>query len=131
MNILSRLFRSESFSENDALNSGLSFSMEFGENFRMPIHDRLKRKYSHLTSEELEKYDSICQKARDDGYQFISDKLMKLYDVGEYIKQRELSDAFRAFISMQYPWMSEKNRKELLNQGLYFAWKDGLNSCIK
>lgn len=45
--------------ESAILNSGLQFSKEFGKDWLKPVQNRLKRKYGHLTMEQLDHYDSV------------------------------------------------------------------------
>ena len=97
----------------------------------MPIQNRLKSKYSHLTIEELDNYDAICRGARDKTCNFIYERLMALCNNQETIYRKDLRDSLNGFISEHYTWISEKNRRYLFSQSLYYASKDGWYTCIK
>lgn len=57
----------KNYSEEEILNIGLDFSMEFGKNWLKPIQKRLSQKIPSISAEDLDKYNNICAKTRDDG----------------------------------------------------------------
>ena len=61
------IFSKKKYTEEEILNIGLDFSMEFGKHWLEPIQKRLSKKISYLTQEELDNYNVICEKTRDDG----------------------------------------------------------------
>ena len=119
------IFRKQKFSEEDVLNIGLDFSMEFGENWLQPIHDRLLRRVPILTSEELEQYDSQCRSTRDEA---IKD-LHSILDDIDPKSPRAKSDVYSEYSTSQkkkHTWINERNLNHLFAQGMYYAWKDGV-----
>ena len=131
MTIFSNLLKSDKSDESAILNSGLHFSMEFGKDWMQPVQNRLKRKYGHLTKEQLDHYDAVCRKTREKACNFIYERLMALCHNQETIRRKALKDSLNGFISEHYAWISVKNRRSLFSQGLYYAWKDGWDTCIK
>ena len=52
--------RKDGYDENQILNYGLDFAMQWGENWMQPIQERLSTKFPDLSSEDLDKYNDIC-----------------------------------------------------------------------
>lgn len=104
--------------------------MEFGKNWLQPVNDRLKKKYAHLNIEELNYYDTVCRQARDTVCKFVYKRLSELCDNRDTIKENDLNDDFNLFVTEQFSWISSKNANALFSQSLYYAWKDGLDTCI-
>ena len=131
MNIFNKIFKKKIAAEDDILNRGLKYSMEFGENFLQPIHNRLENKYSHLNKSQLEFYSKTCQQVRYDGNQFVYYTLERLNVQRQNISEKKLRDDFHDFIKNKYSWTTPQNINSLFSQSCYFAWKDGLDCVIK
>jgi len=119
------------FFTEDILNSGLDYAMDFGKNWLLPIQERLKNKYIFLTEESLNEYDLLCREAMNYGHNFIQQTLLKLHDDKATIKEVELKRHFINSVSNKYLWVNKSNLSKLFSQGCYYAWKDGLDDCIK
>ncbi len=48
------------------LNIALKLTMEFGENWMQPIQNRLSKRFTNLSNQELDNYNDICQKILED-----------------------------------------------------------------
>ncbi|KFC22242.1 hypothetical protein [Epilithonimonas lactis] len=103
----------------EILNVALNMSMEFGENWLKPIHERLNKKYPEISSENLEKINSICKEVN----KFANDYV---YESGSVINQ-EISfvdfNIFKDDILLKYSWISKNNLNRLYNQSCYYAMK--------
>ena len=104
--------------DNKILNIGLGMALEFGENWLQPIQDRLRIKLPKLTKSELDKYDNICRDTMEAG----QDSIYKICEKGDKPTFKEWKEQFL----ISFPWVDERNLKSIFNQGLYYAWKDGL-----
>lgn len=129
MDFISKLFGKKP-TEAEVLNTGLVFAMEFGENWLKPIQQRLFKKYSYLTKEQLDSYNSICKTALSDGIKFIETTLEKIADERRTIHEQELKDQLRVFMQSKYPWIDRNTVAHLFNQGCYYGWKEGLAGAI-
>ena len=103
----------------EILNVALNMSMEFGENWLKPIHERLHKKYPEISSEDLEKINLICKEVN----KFANDYV---YESGLVINQ-EISfvdfNIFKDDILLKYSWISKNNLNRLYNQSCYYAMK--------
>lgn len=117
--------------ENEILNSGLGFAMEFGENWLQPIHQRLLSKYDFLTKKQLDEYNSKCTEVMKIGQNFIYKTLVEVSENQVTIEENHLKEILKSFMLSDYPWIDDKNLSRLFNQGCYYAYKDGLTDCLK
>jgi hypothetical protein len=113
-------------SEEKILNQGLEFALEFGSNWLEPIQSRLSNKYPELSTDELNKYNSICRAAMKDGHDFIYKQLTIAAKEKRKIKEMDLADELKLLLHKKYPWIDSQNLKTIFSQGFYYAWKDGL-----
>ena len=106
------------FSE-EILNTALEMSMEFGENWLKPIHERLHKKYPDISSEDLDKLNSICKKVN----QFANNYVYK----GGSVINGEIEfvnfNQFKKDILLKYSWITENNLSHLYSQSCYYARK--------
>jgi hypothetical protein len=130
MNILAKLFKSTPVSKEQILNTGLTMAMEFGGNWRQPINDRLHKRFTYLSEQELHEYNVICRNAMDYGNEYIYNTLDKLFAAGSTTTNIELKERFAITMRMQYDWITDCNIRKLYSQGQYYAWKEGLDSVI-
>lgn len=117
--------------ENEILNSGLNFAMEFGENWLQPIQKRLLFKYGFLTSKQRDEYNAICTTTMKIGHEFIYKSLADILDKDETIKENQFKENFKNFMLNEFPWIDKRNMSRLFSQGCYYAYKDGLTGCMK
>lgn len=61
-----------------------------------------------------------------DRHEFIYKKLEIAAEEKRKIKEQDVSDELELFLHKKYPWIDSHNLKKILNQGFYYAWKDGL-----
>ena len=130
MNFLLGLFKKKRFSENEILNLGLKYAMEFGTNWLQPIQSRLSQKVPNLTKTELDRFDQTCRSAMETGHNFIYERLSKLSDDQQTIESNQLTKEFEGLLKEKFFWISRSNLKSLLSQSIYYAWKDGLEKTI-
>ncbi|WP_313100714.1 hypothetical protein [Epilithonimonas sp.] len=106
------------FSE-EILNTALAMSMEFGENWLKPIHERINKKYPNISSEDLDKLNSICKKVN----QFANNYVYR----GGSVINGEIKfvdyNQFKNDILLKYNWISEDNLSHLYSQSCYYARK--------
>ena len=100
-------------------NEGLSFSMEFGQNWLKPINERLSKKYSELLPVELEKYNKLCKDVNTYANDFILNNPVKHNDELIFLP----FEKFKKVIHKKYAWINEDNLKQLYSQSCYYAWK--------
>lgn len=117
--------------EADILNTGLNMSMSFGKFFLQPIQSRLLAKYNFLTIEKANIYNGICEEVRDSAQNFVYQTLENTCNANGTISEKEVKELLKSFIESSYPWVSRRNYRSLLSQACYFAWKDGLDRCLK
>lgn len=103
----------------EILNIALYMSMEFGANWLKPINERLNKNYPEISSENLEKINSICKEVN----KFANDYV---YKSGTVIN-KEISfvdfNIFKDIILLKYNWISESNLSRLYSQSCYYAMK--------
>ena len=99
--------------EADLLNKALELATEWGENFRKPIHDRIRVSYPELDDEEIDRLTTTAREAES-----------YIYALGE----QELAGAIReADITRhareKYPWLNRTNLNRLSGIAMYYARK--------
>lgn len=103
----------------DILNTGLSFSMEFGENWLVEINDRLLSVYPQLSKLELDTSDKLCKKVNKFAHEYVLNHAVK---TGNEIKFVDFS-AFKNAMKVAYDWINDKNLQKLYSQSCYYALK--------
>lgn len=97
----------------EILNDALELTTEWGENFRKPIYERLKKKYPEISAELAEKIQKYCQKAES-----------FMYALGEKELNGEISESDMIFLAQrQYPWVKAKHWYRLKNIAMFYARK--------
>lgn len=112
------------------LNKGLEFALEFGPNWLQPLQSRLSDKFPALTPDQLDKFDSICRKTRDDGNRYLFQILETTAQEKKKIRMQDLTAKLNSLLLDSCPWIDEENLKRILNQGMYYAWKEGLSEFV-
>jgi Fe-S cluster biosynthesis and repair protein YggX len=106
--------------DNDILNQGLSLALEWGEHWLETIQERLGAIYSHLSKEELDKYNSYCKKVASDGNALI---FKIAYGDGKDCYSEESRQSWRQGMLGKYPWINEENLSHSYSQSCYYALK--------
>ncbi len=101
------------------LNSGLSFSMEFGKNWLVDIQERLLNENLELTTLELDFCNKLCKKVNKCAHDYVSKNPIK---GNKEISFMEFSQ-FAKFIKSKYEWIDDENLSHLYNQSCYYALK--------
>lgn len=95
----------------EVLNDALELTTEWGENFRKPIFERLRKKYPEIDDELAEKIQKYCQQAES-----------FMYALGERELNGEISESDMVFLAQrQYPWVKAKHWYRLKNIAFYYA----------
>ena len=97
--------------DDDLLNLALELATEWGENFRKPIHERVRATHPELTDSEIDELAATARKAESRIYSLCEDELVGLISEGDIT-----SAAIREF-----PWLSPANAGRLKNIGMYYA----------
>jgi hypothetical protein len=122
--ILTFLFRRRKpslrkYGENALLNYALELAQEWGENWLLPIQERLGKAYPQLSPQELEHYNAVVQAAMKCGHDLV-------YSMAEEYGKDVSEPNWRETYLAQYPWVDKKNLSHLFSTGMYYAWKDGV-----
>jgi hypothetical protein len=112
------------------LNTGLDLAMEFGPDWLSPINARMSVKYPLLNEKDLELYDTICRSAMREGHQFVYDTLEQLAKNKNKIDNPHLLSLLSGFLKPKYDWISEEVMGRLMGQGIYYAYKDGIDQAL-
>lgn len=100
----------EPFSD-ELLNRALGLVTEWGENFRKPIHERIRVTDPELTDPEIDELTAITSKAESRIY-----ALAEMEMEGKITEFEIVPQAMREF-----PWLSAANASRLANIGMYYA----------
>ncbi|MCQ6959774.1 hypothetical protein [Mucilaginibacter aquariorum] len=130
MNFLSKLFVKKHPTDEEILNKGFSMAMEFGKNFLKPINERLKLKFDFLSDSEVEYYNTTCTEAMKVGHAFIIDSLASKAERNETVNGIAFKRQFENDFTEKFNWVTQSNINCIYSQGLYFAWKEGLDKII-
>lgn len=106
--------------DNDILNQGLAFALEWGEHWLEPIQERLGKVYPHLTTEELDSYNRLCKQAASDGNALI---FKVVYEDAEDFYSEKNRRLWKKTMLETYPWMNEENLSRSYSQSCYYAMK--------
>ena len=95
----------------ELLNTALELATEWGENFRKPIHERIRLKYPDLSDTEIDELISIADRTESRIYALAEDEM-----AGKLSEYEIVPDAIREF-----PWLNAQNASRLKNIGMYYA----------
>lgn len=95
----------------ELLNTALELATEWGENFRKPIHDRIRQKYPGLTDAEIDELTETAGRVESRIYTLAEDELAGTLTEGEIV-----TAAMR-----EIPWLNVQNAGRLKNIGMYYA----------
>lgn len=95
----------------ELLNTALALATEWGENFRKPIHERIRIDHPELTDAEIDELTEIARKAE-----------YRIYELTERQNDGSMSssEVYRTTKS-EFPWISDENFRRLNNIGMYYA----------
>lgn len=106
------------FSE-EILNTALEMSMEFGENWLKPIHERIHKKYPNISSEDLDELNSICKKVNQSANNYVYENVSVINGEIKFVD----FDKFKNDILLKYNWISKINLSHFYSQSCYYAMK--------
>ncbi len=95
----------------ELLNTALELATEWGENFRMPIHERIRQGYPDLTDAEIDELTIIARRAESRIYELAEDEL-----AGKLSEYEIVPEAMREFT-----WLYASSAGRLKNIGMYYA----------
>lgn len=93
------------------LNLALELATEWGENFRKPIHERIRAVHPDLTDAEIDELTAIARQAESRIYSLCEDEMAG--SIGEY--------DIVPTATCEFPWLSSSNAGRLKNIGMYYA----------
>lgn len=97
--------------ESEILNKALELATEWGENFRKPIHDRIRVFYPELDDDEIDRLTKLAREAES----FI-------YALGEKECRGEIGEHdITAVAAREYPWINQQNASRLAGIAMYYA----------
>ena len=105
------------------LNRALSLAMEFGENWLMPVQERLIGEYPHIESPMADQIDLLCKEVMSTCNSATGKELKGRNETK--IEIREVNYRIRRILREKYIWISEENLNRLFSQACYYAYKDG------
>lgn len=97
----------------EVMNHALDLATEWGENFRKPIHERMKLRYPDLSDTEIDRLKAIADEAES----YIC-RLAELEVAGE-ISEYDIIPMARK----KFPWVSQHQLNRIKNIGMYWARK--------
>ncbi len=97
--------------ESEILNKALELATEWGENFRKPIHDRIRVFYPELDDDEIDHLTTLAREAES----FI-------YSLGEKECRGEIGEHdITAVAAREYTWINQQNASRLAGIAMYYA----------
>ncbi|HQZ96947.1 MAG TPA: hypothetical protein PLP21_11565 [Pyrinomonadaceae bacterium] len=99
--------------EAELLNKALELATEWGENFRKPIHDRIRVFHPELDDPEIDRLTTLANEAESYIYQLGEREL-----AGE-IREADIPNLARE----RYPWLSKNNVNRLTGISMFYARK--------
>lgn len=99
--------------ESELLNKALELATEWGENFRKPIHDRIRVFYPGLADEEIDKLAATAREAES-----------YIYALGERELAGEIREGEMPRLALEkYRWLNKNNVNRLTGIAMYYARK--------
>jgi hypothetical protein len=99
--------------ESELLNKALELATEWGENFRKPIHDRIRVFYPELDDPEIDRLTTIAREAES-----------YIYHLGERELAAEIREADIPNLAREkYPWLNKNNVSRLSGIAMFYARK--------
>lgn len=93
------------------LNLALELATEWGDNFRKPIHERIRLTHPELTDAEIDELAAIASKVESRIYALAEDEM-----AGKITEFDIVPTA-----TGEFPWLSHSNAARLANIGMYYA----------
>ncbi len=98
----------------DVCNTAVMLSLEWGENWGMPIQDRLRRYFTEVSEEEADNLENHCREMMAFSVQLAE----KYYFKNEY----SLEEALK-ILKQKFPKLEKRNLSHLFSQGVWYARK--------
>ena len=99
--------------EADLLSKALELATEWGENFRKPIHDRIRVFYPELDDEEIDRLTTAAREAES-----------YIYHLGERELAGEIGEHDIPHLAREkYPWLKNPNLSRLSGVAMFYARK--------
>lgn len=113
------------------LNTALSLALEFGRNLNQPVQARLQAEYPYLWKAQLDEYNQVASTAAAAGKSYVYKTLERLAVRRASISSRELKAGLEKFLRDKYPWINGRNIDHVYSQGVYYAYRDGLDKGLR
>lgn len=98
----------------EILNAALKMSLEWGENWLAPIHQRIQKAYPKLSAEEADSLNLWCIEVRKYAFALVEEEYpLALANIDGTAMER---------VKQKYPQIDGENLSQLYNQGMYYAW---------
>lgn len=104
---------------NEILNRTLSLSMEFGENWLLPVNKRLSKIYPALSNNELIWCNNLCAEVNNDAHSLVYENPVLS---GADIRFMNF-EIFSTQILKKFGWIDKENLQRLYSQSCYYARK--------
>lgn len=91
----------------------MNLSLEFGEDWQAPIHDRLLERIPELTREGAQYLETLVANVRNEAFQMIAD------DCGAHFDEQMV----RSRVLQKHSWLDDETMSRLIRQGRYYAWR--------
>ena len=99
--------------ESEQLNKALELATEWGENFRKPIHDRIRVFYPELRDEEIDRLTKLAREAES-----------YIYALGERELAGQIREGDMPKLALEkYRWLNKNNVNRLTGIAMYYARK--------
>lgn len=95
----------------DILNAALALSVEWGENFRKPIGERLLARFADIEPDDMAHIEQV-----------VKDAEYLIYSLGEKELAGEITESeITRFARDKFPWLDAANAARLKNIAMYYA----------
>jgi len=93
--------------------------MEFGENWLKPIHGRIHNKCPDISSENLDKLNSLCKKVNKFSNDYVCNNILMVNGEMSFVD----FDKFKNDVLGKFDWISKSNLNHLYSQSCYYTLK--------
>lgn len=95
----------------EVLNVALELATEWGENFRKPIGDRMRKRFPDLTEDDITEAERYAKQAES-----------RIYTLAEMEERGEISENdITRLAAEEFPWLDGSHIGRLKNIGMYYA----------
>lgn len=103
----------------DILNQALALSMEWGENWLLPVNERLSKIYPELSDSELTSCNDLCAEVNKGAHLLVYENPIL---GGSDIRFMDF-EIFSTQVHKKFGWINKANLQRLYSQSCYYAWK--------